>query len=346
MKTHTSDVEAALNVHHQIEAHFPYLKDPQILRIKERAGRYRKWFLQHPYIHNGISLFLLLGLFVADYWVLTQSPEYLTLQGSFFQDIAWGMMVGLLHGWIICGLVTLSVHEAASHDLLFQGKGRLVGLLRAAAANACRLSMADPIYYKEGHKAHHQYFATEKDGAFTHFIRVKRLFLSLIPASPLMNYSDFFPWRPQEKTGSRKLSSWLGKVYMIAYAVVMVPKFGGIFTLVTLLMMGAWTSYVLDRLRESAEHLYMPLDKQNGTRQLGLGFWGLLLGGGPWGQPCHMSHHLAPGLPWYFQLRLHLDLKRILTDRQKEVFFLKPFVGYPQLFLRLLKEGRAAPQKQ
>ncbi len=49
----------------------------------------------------------------------------------------------------------------------------------------------------------------------------------------------------------------------------------------------------------------MPLDNANGSRSFGLGFWGLLVGGGPWGSPCHWEHHLVPSLPWYQQLILH-----------------------------------------
>ena len=341
MKTYSSDVDSAADVHQLLNPSFPYLMEPQLNKIKKRSDLYRKWFLDHPLIHNCISLILIVGFFVSDFWVLTQLPALLPWERGLIEDVGWAVVVGLIHGWLICGMVTLSVHEAASHNLLFQGKSRIILLLQTIASNMCRLSMADPDYYSVGHKAHHRYFGTDEDGSFSHFVRVKRLLLSLIPASPLMDYSDYFPWRPQERTKSRRRSAILGKVYMLTYAVFMVPEFGIAFTLVTLLMMGAWTSYVLDRLRESVEHLYMPLDKNNGTRQLGLGFWGLLLGGGPWGQPCHMSHHLAPGLPWYFQLRLHFDLKLILTESQKKVFFLTPFIGFPLLILQLLKYGHS-----
>ena len=339
MKTYASDVDRAAEIHQEYDAHFPYISPEQIDQIKVKSEPYRRWFLAHPRIHNSINALLILAIFFADFYLLTHVPELLPAERSIWADILWALPIGLLHGWIMCGMVTFSVHEGASHNLIFQGSGRVIRGLQKLSANMCRLSLVDPEYYAQGHKAHHQYFGSDKDGSFSNFVRVKRLALSLVPASALMSYSDFFPWRPLEKTKSKSRSMLLGKVYMIGFAIYMVPNFGGIFTLVTLLTMGAWSSCILDRLREAAEHLFMPLDKTNGTRQLGIGFWGLFLGGGFWGQPCHLSHHLAPGLPWYFQVRLHLDLKRIFTEEQKTVFFLKPFTGYPKLVMHFLKHG-------
>ncbi len=60
--------------------------------------------------------------------------------------------------------------------------------------------------------------------------------------------------------------------------------------------------FYLDRVRQFTEHNLMPLDNPNGSRSFGIGFWGLLVGGGPWGSPCHWEHHLVPSLPWYQQL--------------------------------------------
>jgi len=81
----------------------------------------------------------------------------------------------------------------------------------------------------------------------------------------------------------------------------------------------------------------MPLTERDGIRDLGLGFWGLLIGGGPWGQPCHWTHHLMVGVPWYNQLPLHFFIKRLVTPQQRDVFFLKPLIGFPALLLRLIK---------
>jgi fatty acid desaturase len=72
-----------------------------------------------------------------------------------------------------------------------------------------------------------------------------------------------------------------------------------------------------------------------------VGFWGLLVGGGPWGSPCHLEHHLVPSLPWYQQLYLHRFLKKMMTRPQREHFMLTPVVGFPLLWWRLVRELHA-----
>ena len=96
--------------------------------------------------------------------------------------------------------------------------------------------------------------------------------------------------------------------------------------------------FYLDRLRQYTEHNLMPLDNKDGSRSFGLGFWGMLIGGGPWGSPCHWEHHLVASLPWYQQLILHRDLKRILTPAQRKQYLIEPVIGYPRLLWRLLRE--------
>jgi fatty acid desaturase len=90
----------------------------------------------------------------------------------------------------------------------------------------------------------------------------------------------------------------------------------------------------------------MPLDNREGARSFGVGFWGLLIGGGPWGQPCHWVHHLVASVPWYQQIRLHFYIQGLLTETQKRQFLLQPVVGYPKLLLRLWTEpNRFAAQR-
>jgi hypothetical protein len=99
---------------------------------------------------------------------------------------------------------------------------------------------------------------------------------------------------------------------------------------------GFWT----DRLRQFTEHNLMPLENSSGSRSFGIGFWGLLIGGGPWGQPCHLVHHLVPSIPWYQQLLLHRYLVTQLTPRQRAQFLVRPFVGYPLLLWGIVRESR------
>jgi hypothetical protein len=72
---------------------------------------------------------------------------------------------------------------------------------------------------------------------------------------------------------------------------------------------------VLDRTRESIEHCNMPADVKFGSWEMGLSPVALLIGGGPWGQPCHFSHHIAPEFSWYQQILLHIKLKEILPQK-------------------------------
>jgi fatty acid desaturase len=98
--------------------------------------------------------------------------------------------------------------------------------------------------------------------------------------------------------------------------------------------------FLCDRVRQFTEHNLMPLDNKNGSRSFGWGFWGMLVGGGPWGSPCHWEHHLVPSLPWYEQLVLHRHLARLLTPKQRQQFLLEPVVGFPKLWWKLVRETR------
>jgi fatty acid desaturase len=137
----------------------------------------------------------------------------------------------------------------------------------------------------------------------------------------------------------------VGFSYIGAYGLFMVPHFGWLFSALTLLVINIHFAFLLDRLREGIEHNLMPLERANGTRNFGWGFWGMLIGGGPWGQSCHLSHHLAPMLPWYHQLLLHRTLQRILTPAQREVFFLRPVTGFPWLVGRIFKQSWSLASK-
>ena len=230
--------------------------------------------------------------------------------------------------------MTYSLHEGAAHRRIVQGSGRLARLARAAAHNACRLFLADPEHYVEAHASHHRALGTAGDGSFTQHVRARRLLGALVPLAPFASSSDYFPWRPQEKTKSRRASVIATNVYVVVLFAASTASAGPVFAAMALFVVGGWVSFALDRVRESVEHLDMPVDVANGTRELGLGAWGLALGGGPWGQPCHLSHHLAPSLPWYQQLALHFELRRLLTPEQRRAFFARPVLGVPSLLAR------------
>jgi fatty acid desaturase len=129
------------------------------------------------------------------------------------------------------------------------------------------------------------------------------------------------------------------------YGYFMILLYGSQFTLLTLVFFSTHFGFYVDRLRHFTEHNLMPLENKNGARSFGLGFWGLLIGGGPWGQACHWMHHLVPGIPWYQQLMLHRYAVNLLTPRQREQFMLEPFFGFPKLFWRLWKEPNSFMSK-
>jgi hypothetical protein len=345
MKLHPDDHQRALVYQAEALQDFPSLTDEQLERIRQKSRDALVWFRAHPFLHNSVSVVLLLSLFAADVLTLLVLPSLLPVELGTPRGAALaGVVAGALHGFLVCSIVTLSVHEGAAHELLIQGRGPVTRVLRLLANNACRLFAADPIYYAGAHFAHHRSLGTQEDGSFTHFVRLRRLLGALAPLAPVLSVSDYFPWRPQEHTRSRNVSAVLTTSYMTSLGVLAYGRFGATYTLVALLLVGTWVSYALDRVRESVEHLYMPLDRHDGTRELGLGLWGLLLGGGPWGQPCHLSHHLAPALPWYQQLGLHFFLRRLLTDEQKRHFFLRPFVGFPLLLWGLVTGRGPVPR--
>jgi hypothetical protein len=337
MKLYPEDHQRAVAYQSEALQGFPSLTGEQRERIRQKSREYLVWFRAHPSLHNTVSVLLLLCLLVADVLVLLGLPSVLPMElGTPGGAALAGLVAGALHGFLVCSIVTLTVHEGATHDLLIQGRGPVTRALRLLVNNTCRLFAADPLYYAESHFTHHRALGTPEDGSFTNFVRFRRLLGALAPMAPVLSVSDYFPWRPQEHTRSRNLSALLTTLYMTTLGVLAYWRFGATYTLVALLLVGTWVSYALDRVRESVEHLYMPLEREDGTRELGLGFWGLLLGGGPWGQPCHLSHHLAPALPWYQQLGMHFFLRRLLTEEQKRSFFLRPFVGFPLLLWALV----------
>lgn len=340
MKLYPEDHQRAAAYQAEALRDFPSLTREQLERIRQKSRDYQVWFRAHPFLHNTVTAVLLTALVAADVLSLVALPAWLPLDlGTGRGAVLAGLVAGVLHGFLVNSIVTLSVHEGAAHNLLIQGSGSGARLLRLLANNLCRLFAADPRYYTDAHFEHHRALGTLEDGSFTHFVRARRLLGALAPLAPVLSVSDYFPWRPQEHTRSRNLSAVLTTLYMTTLGVLAWWRFGTVFMLVALLLVGTWVSYALDRVRESVEHLFMPLDRNDGTRELGLGFWGLLLGGGPWGQPCHLSHHLAPALPWYQQLGLHFFLRRLLTPEQRRHFFLRPFVGVP-LLLWGLATGR------
>lgn len=280
-------------------------------------------------------------IFGGDYAILLRMPRWLLQPGQSGPSpalIAAALLAGGLHSWLMYSLTVFSMHEASAHGIAFPHADPVSRLLNRLTANLCRVAAAEPQDYTVHHISHHAKFGTEDDGEFLNFVKPRRFWLTLLPFGAMVNYSDFLAHRPLSYTRSRVLSAVFAIGYHAAFGYAMTQSFGLEFTLIALVLFVPHVGFYLDRLRQYTEHNLMPLENKDGSRSFGLGFWGMLIGGGPWGSPCHWEHHLVASLPWYQQLILHRDLKRILTPAQRKQYLIEPAIGYPRLLWRLLRE--------
>jgi fatty acid desaturase len=192
--------------------------------------------------------------------------------------------------------------------------------------------------------AHHAKFGTEDDPEFLNFVFPRRLWLNFLPLGSFFNYTDFIVHRPTGYTRSRAISGVIAAVYTGLYLFMVYRYFGLLFTVIVSLIM-PHVGFYLDRMRQFTEHNLMPLENNSGARSLGVGFWGLLVGGGPWGQPCHLAHHVVASIPWYQQIILHRHIAGLLTETQRRQFLVEPGVGlgfglgFPGLLWAILREA-------
>lgn len=328
---------------------FEGLSDRQLYAIKERARELHRWFKAHLRLHNLASLLLIVAILGTDAYFLLGLPRLFLTNGR-TQDLGWiliaSFVVSLLHAWLMYSLAVLSLHEGAAHNLIFCGTGSAARIGQFMARNLCRVQDAEPEYYAACHMAHHAKFGTEHDSEFLNFIVPHRLWMALMPLGFFIDFGDFIIHRPTAYTRGRAISSVLGMLYHGVYAYLVYRSFGLLFTVLTMFVLAPHFGFYLDRLRQFTEHNLMPLENQNGARNLGIGFWGLLIGGGPWGQPCHLAHHLAPAIPWYQQIVLHFYIKGLLTQHQRAQFLITPFTGFPRLVWQVVRDANAFARKQ
>ncbi len=325
MKTYAAELEAARRMDAEHASRFPFFSDAQLAAIRGEARRLDQWVKQHVALHDALNTFVMASLLALDVMAILRLPILLAIAA---------------HGYIMYGLTNMSLHEGAGHNGLIRGKGRLAALLRVAANNLCRLFFADPEFYRSRHVFHHAKFGTAEDGAFTNIVLPHRFLLCLLPLAGVMPFVDYKIHAGETYTKSRALSDASSVAYLgVLAAMIGVHEGDWQRSLFVLVLGGPWLAFVLDRLRETTEHQLMPTHAQNGARSFGPGLWGFLIGGGAWGQPCHLMHHLAPGLPWYMQLRLHGRVAGLMTEAQRRAFLLTPVVGYPMLLFRVLRQS-------
>lgn len=322
---------------------FEDLSAEQMSKIMDRGRTLHKWFKAHHGLHCAISLGVIVFLFGADYLVLMRLPYLFFTPGT---NPSWALIllgscvVGSLHSYLMYSLGVYSLHEGAAHKIIFPPVGPVSHVGNVIARNLCRFTAGEPEFYSSHHMAHHAKFGTEEDGEFLNFVIPQRYWMTFFPLAAFINFSDFVIHRPPTYTRSRLISAFFSAGYNLVYAYFLYHLFGLAFALLTMLVFLPHVGFYLDRLRQYTEHNLMPLNNRNGSRSFGCGFWGLLVGGGPWGSPCHWEHHLVASLPWYQQLILHRYVVSLLTPRQCEQFLIQPFIGFPRLWWRLVRDSR------
>jgi hypothetical protein len=340
------DNELALARAYEAEHPFERLTDAQMSAIMSRGRALFHWFKAHPGVHNSINLIVIAGLFVVDYLVLLELPaRFLTPGHSWSQLVLAAAVSGSVHSYLLYSVTIYSLHEGAAHHMIFVGEGWLARGAQRMAANLCRLSASEPDLYATNHMGHHAKFGTEDDPEFLNFVLPHRYFLTFLPLAAFVNFTDFIAHRPLTYTRGRLLSAAIATAYNLTYFLLMTAAYGLAFAVLSMFVFLPHVGFFVDRLRQFTEHNMMPLDNRNGSRSFGTGFWGLFVGGGPWGSPCHWEHHLVPSLPWYQQLILHRHVVRMLTPLQRRQFLIEPVIGFPRLWWRLVRDLKAFPSR-
>jgi hypothetical protein len=339
MRIHLEEVELARAW--EREHPFEALTPDQIQSIMTRGRELLRWFRGHHRTHCLIGMGVLVFLFTADYLALLRVPGLWLTAGrnnALGPVLLAGAVSGMLHCWLMYSLGTFSIHEGGAHKFIFPPRGPISQMGSFLAGNLCRLTGGDPVDYAANHNIHHAKFGTKEDAEFLNFITPSRYWATFLPFASVVNFSDFIIHRPLRYTPSRLLSLLLTLAYQGPYLYLAFRYWGLVFLIVVLFFL-THIGFYLDRLRQYTEHNLMPLDNLNGSRSLGLGFWGMLVGGGPWGTPCHWEHHLVASIPWYQQILLHRHVVGLLTPMQRKQFLIEPVVGFPRLWWKVVRES-------
>jgi fatty acid desaturase len=243
------------------------------------------------------------------------------------------VLLFIAHGTLGYQWVIYGIHEGAGHGLFRRGNSRITRLLRFLAFHSSRLMMADPVHYHEQHKSHHRFTGTEQDGSQTNFVLGRRVLLSLLPGAGILFPNDYRVHHGEGFSRSLAISGIIGFARVMIEVRALSLRFSLTECLVLLLLLSPWVGLALDRIRESLEHHLMPRSPTYGTRELGFSPLSLWITGGPWGQPCHLAHHLAPELNWYQQIRLHSALEQEILNEEQLAFF-----GFQTPILRLIRD--------
>ena len=325
---------------HAERAAFQPLSREQMHLIMARGRELHHWFKAHHRQHCLINALVLIFLLVADYLTVLRLPGiWLSpgLQNSIQAVLGACLITGAVRSWVLYSLSVFTLHEGAAHKTIFPPVGPISRVAQFLAGNLCRIAGTDPEHYSTRHMIHHSKFGTEEDAEFLNFVTPRRYAATFVPFAIVFNFSDFIIHRPPGITGSSLVTTAVSFAYQGIYGYLAYRYWGLTFAIVQILLV-AHLGFFLDRIRQFTEHNLMPLDNPNGSRSFGLGFWGMLVGGGPWGSPCHWEHHLVASIPWYQQLMLHRFVVRLLTPQQRKQFLIEPVIGFPRLWWRLIRD--------
>lgn len=237
------------------------------------------------------------------------------------------LILGIVQGYISYSWSVYALHECAGHG------NAIPKSLKFFFFHSSRFFGPDPDQYAKSHYKHHAFLATKQDGAFTQFVAPKRWLKSLLPFAGILYANDYKIHEKDEWTISKVVTKFCVVLFLTVEFLILKNYLNSGIVLIAILIISPWFGFFLERMRESTEHQFMPIDNRFGARELGFNFTGLLIGGGPWGQPFHLSHHLAPHLPWYAQWKLSSALFEIMNEEQRDFYF----VTKKNSFITILK---------
>lgn len=308
MKVYKEEIEI-LNQYFKDNESYPVFTHSQKEELKESIYKIRKEAKNKSLKHFFLQLlpYLLIGLQWS--WLLFKLPLIVE------DKLLLGLLLGIGHGIIGYQWVIYGMHEGAGHGL-FKGKNLLEKSLRFLSFHSCRIFFADPRFYFKAHITHHSKLGTIEDKAQTNYVLNKRVVRSMLPGAGILFPNDYCIHKGESFSKSELVSIIVGGLFLFLEVQILKSYLSWWQVLISLVIIGPWIGLVLDRTRESLEHHLMPVNNMYGTYELGLSPLSLFISGGPWGQPCHFCHHLAPDFNWYQQIILHFKVKKLLTEEQ------------------------------
>lgn len=306
--------------------------------IRALARTIQGWRTRHPRLEFLLSAIPLLGtttgVLLLKFIIATQATWPLALRSS---------VIGVSYGFLAYGLASYGNHDCGVHSASILPRGRGSRTYRRLLANLGRLFFTDPEYYREIHLSHHAALATPEDRSFTQWVSNRRVLRSLFPGAGVLFKNDYQIHAGPEWTRSKRISLALGISLIACLMLLFQADLGWLHTWIAFGFLAPWCTMVLDRTRESLEHQLMARDSVNGTRDLGHSALGLIIAGGPWGQPFHLTHHLAPSTPWYGQWLLARRLYQSLPPGSREAFCPPSTVSFSRVVLRVLRKVQDSP---